>query len=244
LKITSFNNLTTHKGGGETMKKLLVIGMVMVMVVAMSVAASAAVDNTIKMGITFANGTISQGTLTLGTDAGKSDGYVVGEDLGFSGAVSTAGEIICTDLGPQGAITDGRWKTDLRAPVTGGCTAFSLKAYFNNGNAGTATLKAWMMTGAGTPSVDDPAYKVRIYEGTWTAASILAGDAAGSLLWTAPMTLTGTSTTPQYTLSNIGMTAGQNRFYTMSIAVPEPGSMVALFSGLIGLVGFGIRRRK
>lgn len=26
--------------------------------------------------------------------------------------------------------------------------------------------------------------------------------------------------------------------------VPEPGSMLALFSGLIGLVGFGIRRRK
>jgi hypothetical protein len=26
--------------------------------------------------------------------------------------------------------------------------------------------------------------------------------------------------------------------------VPEPGSMVALFSGLVGLVGFGIRRRK
>ncbi len=26
--------------------------------------------------------------------------------------------------------------------------------------------------------------------------------------------------------------------------VPEPGSMVAMFSGLVGLVGFGIRRRK
>jgi hypothetical protein len=26
--------------------------------------------------------------------------------------------------------------------------------------------------------------------------------------------------------------------------VPEPGSMVAMFSGLVGLVGFGIRRKK
>ena len=26
--------------------------------------------------------------------------------------------------------------------------------------------------------------------------------------------------------------------------VPEPGSMVVMFSGLVGLVGFGIRRRK
>jgi hypothetical protein len=27
-------------------------------------------------------------------------------------------------------------------------------------------------------------------------------------------------------------------------SVPEPGSMIAVLSGLIGLVGFGIRRRR
>ncbi len=31
---------------------------------------------------------------------------------------------------------------------------------------------------------------------------------------------------------------------TATAVVPEPGSMVALFSGLVGLVGYGIRRRK
>jgi hypothetical protein len=230
------------------MKKLIVIGIVMVMVMAMAVAASAfTADNTIKMGITFANGTISQGTLTLGTDVGKGDGYVLAEDLGFSGATSTAGEIICTDLAPTGTITDGRWKTDLRAPVGEGALpkVWSLKAYFNNGLAGTATLKAWMMAGTGNPGVNSENYKVQIFDGTWTSAAIQAGEAQSALLWTAPTNgTTGTSTSPQYTLGGINMTAGQQRYYTMAISVPEPGSMVALFSGLVGLVGFGIRRRK
>jgi hypothetical protein len=29
-----------------------------------------------------------------------------------------------------------------------------------------------------------------------------------------------------------------------NIMIPEPGSMFALLSGLVGLVGFGVRRRK
>jgi hypothetical protein len=32
--------------------------------------------------------------------------------------------------------------------------------------------------------------------------------------------------------------------YAIGLQVPEPGSLLAMFSGLIGLVGFGIRRRK
>jgi hypothetical protein len=33
-------------------------------------------------------------------------------------------------------------------------------------------------------------------------------------------------------------------FTVFALQVPEPGSLLAMFSGLIGLVGFGIRRRK
>jgi len=48
-------------------------------------------------------------------------------------------------------------------------------------------------------------------------------------------------------LGNITVgTASSPEVYTIAevVPVPEPGSMVALFSGLVGLVGYGIRRRK
>jgi len=38
--------------------------------------------------------------------------------------------------------------------------------------------------------------------------------------------------------------AGSVEYSIQQVPVPEPGSMVALFSGIVGLVGFGIRRRK
>lgn len=227
------------------MKKLIVIGIVMVMVMGLAGVASAAFvpDSIIKMGLTFTAGTMSQGTLTVGTNTGASDGYVVGQDLGYPSAISGAGEIICYDLVGQGSVPDGRFNTDLRAPIItpSACKAWHLRAYVNGGAARTAVLRAWMTSTGKKDSVD---YDVKLYVGTWTAEQCLSG-AAGTALWLAPINASGTSTTPQYTLSGITMAEYEERLYTVTICtVPEPGSMVALFSGLVGLVGFGIRRRK
>jgi len=43
---------------------------------------------------------------------------------------------------------------------------------------------------------------------------------------------------------NVTLNAGDYFALTQIPSVPEPGSMVAMLSGLAGLVGFGIRRRK
>lgn len=41
-----------------------------------------------------------------------------------------------------------------------------------------------------------------------------------------------------------GSPLGTGQGYILALEIPEPGSMVAMLSGLVGLVGFGIRRRR
>jgi len=70
----------------------------------------------------------------------------------------------------------------------------------------------------------------------------------GETLWTGVISSVGSATNPAVTLVvPIVKTGTPGRetaaLYTLT-QVPEPGSMIALCSGLIGLVGFGIRRRK
>jgi len=218
------------------MKKLIVIGIVMVMVMGLAVAASAfTADSVIKMGLTFANGTLSQGQLTVGTLVGAVDGIDANDSL-YPSPSGGAGEIDST-------LNEARYQYDYHAPVItpSTCTAFNLKAYINGGAAGTCTLKAWMTS---TGKIDSADYHVKLYAGTWTAQDCLSG-AAGTALWQAPIGTSGTSSSPQFTQSGIAMDAQAVRFYTVTICtIPEPSSMVALFNGLVGLVGFGIRRRK
>lgn len=235
------------------MKKLIVIGIVAAMVMGLSVAASAGVpvanpDSVIKMGVRFINGTTSQGTLTIGTDATASDGFVSGEDTGYPSAINGAGEIICIDLEPQGLVTDGRYNQNLKAPLLEKdmIKIWSLKAYVNGGAAtSNAKLTAWMTS---TGKIDSDDYTVQLWNGAWTAQQIKSG-AAGTALWTAPKGASGTSTSPQFTSAIFSLGTNEVKYYTMSIMttttpVPEPGTMAAMLSGLVGLVGFGIRRRK
>jgi len=46
------------------------------------------------------------------------------------------------------------------------------------------------------------------------------------------------------TTNKFSMTSGTSGVYVAPASVPEPGSLLAMLSGLVGLVGFGIRRRK
>lgn len=223
------------------MKKLALIGIAMLMVMSLAVAASAdgiVVDTDIKIGLQFwANGTLAQGPCVVGTVEGGHDGFYLGEDTTFGAPVNGKGEIICYNLSSE------RWANDLRAPITTPhtCKAWNLKAYINGGGLGTCRLDAWV---GATGKLDSPDYKAELYEGTWTAQQCLNGQ-AGTPIWSAPHNSSGSSSSPQYSQSPIPMGLNQDKYYTVAImTVPEPGSMVALFSGLVGLVGFGIRRRK
>lgn len=213
------------------MKKLLVIGIVMVMVMGLAVAASAQLDNTWMAQLRAVSGTpaLGSGNLTLGTKVGANDGFTItaGEDGILTPATGTPGEIISNIVPGQ------RTNKDVRAPVTGATKVWDLSMYIVGGAAGTVTLTGWMATGVNMldHSVSGPDVVLNLYEGT-------------NSLWTVPYSTSGSQLAPMFT-QTFTLDAGQTlALRLVATSVPEPGSMVALFSGLIGLVGFGIRRRK
>lgn len=217
------------------MTKYLVVGIIVIILMSLAVAASAyTVDENIKMAVKFANSTGST-IVAVGTITGGKDGFDPINKLPIDTPANGVAVIYTNDLTPL--------KQDLCAPITSpGIKVWSLKAYVNGGSASTCTLLAWM-TSSG--QINSPDYTAKLYEGTWSAQQILAGDAGTYLCWNAPLNASGTSTSPQFTATSLSMGPNATRYYTVAIQmVPEPGSMVALLSGLVGFVGFGIRRRK
>lgn len=81
-----------------------------------------------------------------------------------------------------------------------------------------------------------------------TASTVFAADTSKRYPWTTinlypnlSVLKTGTSAdNPAVTFRLVATTPASGPV----VITPEPGSMLAMFSGLVGLVGFGIRRRK
>jgi len=121
-------------------------------------------------------------------------------------------------------------------------TVWNLKLYvadaFPTADKGTditgVLLKMWAPSIAGADSTKDYALK-----------------AGNTVLWTGKFFSTASTSAAVAPISyafnfsdNWGDLRGKTVDLTFGAAVPEPGSMVAMLSGLAGLVGFGIRRRK
>lgn len=216
------------------MKKLIVIGIVAAMVMGLAVAASAALDDTWMMQLRPYAGGVSAGTVTLGTKPGASDSYttVGGEDGVLTPPIGTPGELISLIVPGQ------RTSKDVRAPLTVGQTKiWDLSLYIVGGGSGTIKLDGWM---AGTTNMlshstgGDPDIKLELKKGS-------------EVLWTVPYDVSGSQSAPTFT-TNIAFSGQPISLQLVASAmpaeIPEPGSMVAVLSGLVGLVGFGIRRRK
>jgi len=220
------------------MKKLIVMGIVAMMVMGLAVAASAAIDTDWIVQFRAQNGTTSQGTITIGTKAtGAVDAYnPPTEDSQFPSPTAGYAEISITN----GATT--RINKDYRAPITAAnagranAKVWDLVLTINGAASGNVALFGWI---AATGKVDGTETIVELYRGA-------------ELLWTAAPGASGTSTAPNFNAAkaNNFVFDGQSiplqlRCYTPGgPIVPEPGSMVAMFSGLVGLAGFAIRRRK
>ncbi len=119
-------------------------------------------------------------------------------------------------------------------------------------------LEKWEVLVWGTPGLSDETGLIKIWclqLGDKPNTGSLMSDVPwmllgpnGDVLWTGVIDRTGNAANPIVTIDiPIVKTAEPGRetaaVYTLT-QVPEPGSIVALCSGLIGLAGFGIRRRK
>lgn len=206
------------------MKKLIVLGIIATMVMGMAVAASAAVDATWAVVIKSFNVANNQSgsQMTANTKPEATDGFIEpGEDS--TGPLASSGmATIYSDIFE-------RCNKDTRAPLlVGESKVFNLSTAIMGQTTGSIRLDMWVASEIDPSTDGDPNVLVQLFKGS-------------ELIWTAPLGVKSTSKNPMFSYN---VDAGTQLQLVASTIVPEPGSMVALFSGLVGLVGFGIRRRK
>lgn len=217
------------------MKKLIVLGIIATMVMGLAVAASAQIDATWAVQLRAYNGAATPnatGTLTVGTRVGASDGWSTAgaEDSAYPAYTGVPGVILSTLLP-----ADQRVNKDQRAPLGENETkVWDLVMFCVGGAPQTMRLDGWLPATA------------TLQEGG--NLRVWLQDSQGNVLWEVPYNTSGAQGTPTFSKTfaydgtpiNLQLVAST----VAPVEVPEPGSMLAMFSGLVGLVGFGIRRRK
>jgi len=210
------------------MKKLIVLAVVAMVFGMVSGAYASATDWLIYLKATdMAGGQYLNSSLIVGTKTGAKD---IGGGTDTNDSPNTAGTgsavaIGAFDLGP-GAALNG-WFKDLRAPETAQLS-WAIKAWVQAAYSGTQfKVIGW-----------NPAGSYDIVDGSQMTVSL------GGNSYTFDGTENGTSAAPLFTwtFDADGARGLDNAIEGTIAPIPEPGSILALATGLIGLVG--IRRRK
>lgn len=212
------------------MKKVLVVaGIVTTMVAGLAAMASATtVDSAwlVYLKASTPGGSGYMSTMNIGTTASAIDGYKIGEDLKLSSNPGNAAELI--SIGSAGDAT-ARVYQDRRAalPATNGASIeWNLRCQVGSSYPDANVLvKVWQPSGTYNLDASD------------MIVSLIVGDKTYSIT-------PNSATSEANPLFSFTLPAGTTDFKLVASTVPEPGSMFAMLSGLVGLAGFGIRRRK
>lgn len=231
--------LCTINGGGERLKKI--IGLSLVTLLATAVMASAGTTNwTMAIKASDAAGKNFNSPVTLGCQSGATDGQDTAK--GEPGTINAPGPnltfaTVATQI--PGASKVGI--LDFKAPITGTETrSWDIHIYtMSNGGPTMDSILLTLTPGTGTGA---PVYTFgsSAYTYTFSGSMVDGGTKTYSSTVAMPTSFTFTVANPKDSFA----TADILTLTVAPSAIPEPGSMLALGSGLIGLVGFGIRRRK
>jgi len=256
-----------RRGGGETMKKILVIAIATMMVMGLAVIANADTAGQWYVQLKATNQDGANGsttTFTYGCKTGALDGYDSVNDTnnGTGASATTTVYLGCFDNGNGSAQTG--YSADKRSVGTT-ANKWNLKVWMGSQAIATGIkITGWNPSGTYSMNGVGMQMHLRISSIPTALQGVLMLSQNGAAAAPAKVGdeylfangVNGTSTLPQMTwlFTAGGTTDGfasikggnppaEGAYIGLEL-VPEPGSMLAMLSGLVGLVGYGIRRRK
>jgi len=195
------------------------------------------VANTIGTAITF-HGTGGGGTFSFSTD-GAGNGFSV---TGGSGSQFTG-----TSLGNLGSLTGTAFNFNSTTGVVTGTETLTIKDGAGHNLTGTVTGVNIVVSGTGGTLNSTATVNLSgvTYTGTQTDLVNLRNDVVANG-GTVAMTF---QFVPALTLAQLGASGATNSTswsdtITSTTAVPEPSSLAIAGLGALGMIGYGIRRRK
>jgi len=242
------------------MKKLIVIAIVGMMVMGLGLAAHA--DTNGQWQIYFkcldqSNGnglasTIIYGCVTNAKDITYSSAKDSDDTSNGAGTGSAQVGMGCADNAFETGLNFG-YCIDLRPPTTPN-NAYNINVFELSACTATAyNITGWNPTGTYDLAAPEHLKVISAPAGvtltdninhvTYTNAQL--NNSQSPVQFTFLSTANGTSAAPQlnWTFNNVSQSISWANPIKLEL-VPEPGSILAMLSGLVGLVGFGIRRRK